>query len=121
MPSADLVIRKKVTTADGRVSIIEATITKNDSTPDGITWIKMYEEGDPNNFANFFVDTLNPELILTALENYLAKGKGPEIARFLHEEGKTVRNPVEFRLKLEATLGSMDMGGDAADIARGLF
>lgn len=121
MPSDTMIIRKEVDTADGRVSVIEAQITTNSEAPNGITWIKLYEKAVPDIFLNFYVDTLNPELILNAIENYYAQGKGPEVAKFILSEGKSVRNPVEFRLKLEATLGSVAMGGDAADAVRDLF
>lgn len=117
MPSDILTLKREVECPDGRMVCIEANITKHEDN-EGITWVKFFEKLDPKNYSHCYVDTLNPELILNAIENMLRRGKGPELAAFLKEEGRVVLSPVTFRLKLETALGGGELQGDAAT---GLF
>lgn len=118
MPADMLNFTRKIDTPDGRSVIIQAFITKGEDENSGITWIKFYESATPSNFTHCFVDTIDPELILSALENYIRDGKGPEVAEFLKEEGRVAMSPVAFRMKLDTALGSGSLSKDAAE---GLF
>ena len=115
MPADILVLKREVECPDGRVVCINANITKHEGNS-GITWIKFFEKRDPDNFSHCYVDTIDAELIVNAIENYVRDGKGPEVARFLKEEGRAIMSPVIFRMKLDTALGSGN-----GDSAKGLF
>ena len=51
--------------------------------------------------AHMFVDTLDPEPILNALESKFEQGGYHVIMNFLKGEGNTIRDPIELRLKLD--------------------
>ncbi len=116
MPADVLVLGRDVETKDGRVVRLEGHITKQPESEDGVTWIKMHEKGTPENFTHCFVDTIDAELILDAMENYIRAGKGPRLVTFLKEEGRSIRNPVTFRLKLDTALGGEDLKDDVSDL-----
>lgn len=119
LPSDILVLRRKVESATGIPWMLEAHITKHDD-ESGVTWIKMFEEYAAANFSHCYVDTIDAELILNCIENYIRIGKGHEVEKFFQENGRTAMNPVTFRMKLETMLGSSGLG-DSEAAADGLF
>jgi hypothetical protein len=115
MPADMLCFKREVTAPDGQEVVIEASITKHGD-DQGVTWIKFYNRGLPQNFSHCFVDTMDAELILSAVENYVRDGKGPEVAAFLKEEGRVAMSPVVFRLKLDTALGGGSQARDAGSV-----
>lgn len=112
LPADVLVFKREVETPVGRAVCMEAHITKHDDNS-GMTWIKFYERGTPDNFSHCYVDTIDAELILNAIENYVKAGKGPAVAEFLREEGSAIMSPVIFRMKLDTALGEGTLGEDS--------
>ena len=110
MPADMLCFKRGVTAPDGQEVIIEVNITKHED-GQGITWIKFYNRGCPESFSHCYVDTIDAELIVNAIENYVREGKGTEVAAFLREEGRVAMSPVIFRMKLDTALG----GGRTGD------
>jgi hypothetical protein len=114
---ADILVLKREVEVDGslRVVVLEAHITKQPDQLDGVTWVKIYEKMMPEKFAHCYIDTIDGELILNAIENYVRQGKGPAVEEFFRKEGRTASNPVTFRMKLDAALGGgTELHGDAA-------
>lgn len=117
MPIEVLVLGRDIEVeSDGRTVRLEAHITKHNGQADGVTWVKMFEKGCPEKFTHCYIDTIDGELILDAIENYVRQGKGPKVAQFIREEGKSIRNPVTFRIKLDSALGSGSLQAEAADM-----
>lgn len=117
MPIEVLVLGRDIEVeADGRTVRLEAHITKQKSQEDGVTWVKMFEKGCPEKFTHCYIDTIDGELILDAIENYVRQGKGPQVAQFIRDEGKTIRNPVTFRIKLDSALGSGSLRPETDDM-----
>lgn len=98
-------LRRDVAGQGKRVVCMEAHITKHENQTDGITWLKIYEKATPENFNHCYIDSIDAELILDCIENYVAMGKGPEVAEFLRQDGRSIGDPIAFRIKLETALG----------------
>lgn len=105
MPSDILVLKRCVNPPSGPGWTIEAHITRSEGDEKGVTWIKLYDTNS-SNFSHCYVDTMDPELILNAMENYILNGRGVEVEAFLREEGRVAKDPVVFRMKMENVLGS---------------
>jgi len=117
LPADILILRREVTVdISGDRVVLEAHVTKHQGQDDGITWIKMYDLGRPEKFSHCYIDTINGELILDAMENYIRGGRMTEVADFLREDGRAIRNPVTFRLKLESALGGSGSHVDTNDL-----
>lgn len=111
MSSDILVLTRVVDSKDGRQYVIEAHITKHDENT-GITWMKLFGKGDPDNFSHCYVDTIDAELIVNAMENYIRLGKKNKVDEFLRTEGRVAMDPVIFRMKLETAMGAEDLAGE---------
>jgi len=117
MPSNTLVMRRKIEeNVSGDPYIIDAHITRHDDEGKGITWIKLYHANFPENYSHCYVDTMNPELILDAMENYVRAGKFAEVENFLQQDGRALGNPVTFRLKLDSALGGGSLANEVTDL-----
>ena len=120
--SSILVFKRKVEVTDTlrpHSVVIEAQVTKNEEDADGITLLKLYDSGAPEKFSHCYIDTIDGELILDAVENYVRQGKASEVSRFFEEEGRYAGDPTTFRLKLDTALGGSDLSG--ADAMKGMF
>jgi len=89
--------------------IVEAQIcgSVDDSGEDTAhSFIQLWHVLNEKNKLHFFIDTADPEPVLNALEQRLADGEFHAVRNFIKTTGHTVRDPIEFRLKLDAVLGA---------------
>lgn len=105
LPTVQIVIRRVV--EKPKHVVIEATIGEES------TFIKFYKPAYPEEFKFCFIDTLDPEMVLNTLEGKFSEGLLEEVEDFFDKYGRSISDPVKFRLKLDAvvrpSVGSMDM------------
>jgi hypothetical protein len=102
LPSTQIVIRRIV---DKPISIqIEATIGEDS------TFIKFWRTIRPESFKFCFLDTLDPDMILDTLEGKFENGLIEGVEDFFDKYGRTISDPVRFRLKLDAIVTNTDSG-----------
>lgn len=97
--------RRVTDNRNGAVIKLEAHITKSPEDNDGVTWIKFYYQDDEQKMGHCFVDTIDPDIILDAIEGYLANGKFSQLLSFLESEARTAADPISFRVLMEDVLG----------------
>lgn len=115
MSSDILVLTQEVEEEKGGTTcVLEAHITKHDDN-NGVTWIKFYNKGSTS-FSHCYVDTIDAELIVNAIANYVRVGRKYDVDTFLRTEGRVAMSPVAFRMKLEAF-----MNAGSVDETAGLF
>jgi len=94
MPCVHTVIRRDV---ELPIPVkIEATVAEDN------TYIKFYRPRNPDKFCFCFVDTIDPEMLLTTLENKFSEGLLEEVEDFFAKYGRSISDPVRFRIKLDA-------------------
>lgn len=76
--------------------IIEGYITESD-----MTYISLYHVLNEKAKCYMWIDTREPEVVLNALEEYVREGYFWNILKFIEKEGRSIRDPVELRLKLD--------------------
>ena len=70
------------------------------------TFIKFWHVSrGADNFHWCFVETIDPEPLVNAIEQRLNDGMFFPIVQFIKESGRTIRDPVEIRLKMDSALG----------------
>jgi hypothetical protein len=79
---------------------IEAHVSK-----DG-TFIKFWHVLRDEKFYHVFLDCMEPEPILNAMVQRFEQGKFRQMITFIEEVGKAIRDPIEFRLKLDSYMGA---------------
>jgi len=77
---------------------IEATIGEES------TFIKFFRLNNPERFKFCFIDTLDPEMVLNTLETKFNDGLLEEVEDFFEKYGRSISDPVKFRLKLDAVV-----------------
>ena len=56
-------------------------------------------------FTHMLIDDMEPELLINALVERFEEGRYWEVVKFIQDEGRAIRDPIEFRLKLDASMG----------------
>jgi len=79
---------------------IEATISESH-----MTKIVCYRTDRSKEEVHCYVDSVDPEPILNALEIYISQGRWSSIFAFFKEQGMVVLDPQIFRMKMDAVMG----------------
>jgi len=77
--------------------------------------IKRINPGKRQQDISMFVDTIDPEPLVNALETKLEAGLYWAIFQFMSNEGKTIRDPIELRLKLDSEVSASSIPSEAED------
>ena len=56
-------------------------------------------------FHHMYLDSMEPEPILNALVQRIEEGRFSGLVSFINTVGKAIRDPIEFRLKLDSYMG----------------
>ena len=105
MPISQFVIRREVKKPDH--VMIEATIGAES------TFIKFWLAHQDDSFNFCFLDTIEPDMVLNALEQKFEAGLLQEVIAFFDTYGKYLKDPVNFRIKLDAIVkASIDIDDD---------
>jgi len=94
--------------------IIEAQVSAGcteDEQADLYTFVQFWHVLDPKHRYHFFIDTGEPETVINALERRFSDGQFHAVRNFIKKKGKTIRDPLEFRLQLDAELGTVSSVG----------
>lgn len=86
---------------------IEATVSP------GGTFLKIEHVTQPDpkrRKVHLFIDSLCPDRVLNAIVHRIEDGRYHDVIRFLEGQGKSIKDPTLFRLKLDAELGVLTPG-----------
>lgn len=96
IPNIDQLVLER-TVSDPLVQIT-ATISE-----DHVSFIQC-NRASPEESCHCYVDTTDPEFILNALERHIADGGWRKVVQFFQRDGRTISDPVTFRLKFDAVM-----------------
>ncbi len=68
------------------------------------SFIQFYLDAAPSKVYSLYIDIGEPEIVFDYLVELFYLGRLWSVAEFLDHEGRVARDPLEFRLKLEAWL-----------------
>jgi len=93
---------------------IEATISESHMTK--IVCFRTDRGGRAAEEVHCYVDSVDPEPILNALEIYIEQGRWSSIFAFFKEQGMVVLDPHVFRMKMDAVMGETCHASDRDDM-----
>jgi hypothetical protein len=97
---------------DGPVPVIIQATTTGD-----MTMITVRRRDYPDKQVSCYVDTPEISVILDSLQAHLNLGRYMEYANFIKELGHVVHDPINFRMQMDATLGTTGCDDDRDNIS----
>ena len=73
----------------------------------GMSKISFWKSRDPKHVYHCYLDAPDPGMILDTLELRFSEGGFHDVVSFLNDQGRTISDPLIFRLQLDGYLGAL--------------